>query len=188
MSIGRIGKLVSSGNDTLMIELTFTSFAIKTVPTEAGNMGALAAAVSKQKENVVPTVASMLQELSHRGKNGHGLATPDSVKTTKTANELKTTDLSSRIVLGHNFSATLPRDIPQPVLGNGFTAVFEGRLFPAPEPPQVSEVEEITRNLKDNPLTAAERIPEKREGSYVFAVAQPNRLLVGRDFFGATPL
>ena len=151
-------------------------------------MGALAAAVSKQKENVVPVVATMLQELSHRGNKGYGLATPDSAKTTKTLEELKTADLNSKIVLGHGFSATLPRDVPQPVLGNGFTAAFEGRLFPAPEPPHVPEIQEFARILDYNPLAASEKVLEKMEGSYVFAIAQQNRLIVGRDFFGATPL
>ena len=51
-------------------------------------MGALVAAVNKKKENVVSTVVAMLQELTHRGNDGHGIATSASVATAATLEEL----------------------------------------------------------------------------------------------------
>ena len=151
-------------------------------------MGALVAAVNKKRENVVPTVVAMLRELKHRGNDGHGIATPDSVITAFSIEELNPKDCSSSIVLGHNLSCILPRDQPQPVQGNGFTVVFEGRLFPSPNPPDLPEVKEIVGKLASNPLRNASYIIEKLEGSYVFASAESNRIVAGRDVFGATPL
>jgi asparagine synthase (glutamine-hydrolysing) len=151
-------------------------------------MGALVAAVNKAGKNVVPTVVSMLRELTHRGNNGHGVATPDLVTSAKTFEELGVDNLSSSVALGHNLSCILPRDQPQPVQGDGFTVVFEGRLFPSPNLPDLPEVNEIVEMLGSNPMRNSTRIIEKLEGSYVFALAESNKIVAGRDLFGVTPL
>jgi len=151
-------------------------------------MGALVAAVNKKKENVVSTVVSMLRELTHRGNEGHGIATPDSVITARSIEQLNIKNGSSSIALGHNLSRILPWDQPQPVQGNGFTVVFEGRLFPSPNPPDLPEVKEIVGKLGSNALRNAGSILESCEGSYVFAVADFNKIIAGRDVFGETPL
>jgi asparagine synthase (glutamine-hydrolysing) len=151
-------------------------------------MGALVAAVNKAEENVVPTVVSMLRELMHRGNCGHGVATQDSVTSAETFEQLRVSNLSSSVALGHNLSCILPRDKPQPVHGDGFTAVFEGRTFPSPNLPDLPEVNEIVEMLGSNPMRNAGRIIKKLEGSYVFAFADSNKVTVGRDLFGVTPL
>jgi asparagine synthase (glutamine-hydrolysing) len=151
-------------------------------------MGALVAAVNKKGENVLPTVVAMLRQLKHRGNSGHGVATPDLAKSAKTFEELNFKNLSSSVALGHNLSCILPRDQPQPVQGNGFTVVFEGRLFPSPNLPDLPEVKEIVGKLASNPLRNAGSIIESCDGSYVFALAESSRIVAGRDVFGATPL
>jgi asparagine synthase (glutamine-hydrolysing) len=155
---------------------------------ELRKMGALVAVVNKAGENVVPTVVYMLRELKHRGNSGHGVATPDLATSAKTFEQLKVSDLSSSIALGHNLSCNLPRDQPQPVQGDGFTVVFEGRTFPSPNLPDLPEVNEIVEMLGSNPMRNAGRIIEVVEGSYVFALADSNKVIVGRDLFGVTPL
>jgi asparagine synthase (glutamine-hydrolysing) len=151
-------------------------------------VGALVAAVNKAGENVVPTVVSMLRELKHRGNGGHGIATPDSAITASSIEELELKDPVSSIALGHNLSRILPRDQPQPVQGDGFMVVFEGRTFPSPNPPDLPEVNGIVEMLGSNPLRNAGSIIEELEGSYVFAFADFNKVIVGRDLFGLTPL
>jgi asparagine synthase (glutamine-hydrolysing) len=148
-------------------------------------MGALVAAVNKTGENIVPRVATMLKELTHRGKDAHGIATPNSITIAKSIDELVFEDCSSNIALGHNLSRILPRDLPQPVQIRDFSVVFEGRLFPLPEMPEVTE---IIRRLVSIPMKKARNIIENSEGSYVFAVLTPNNIVVGRDVFGTTPL
>jgi len=147
-------------------------------------MGAIAAAVNKKEKNVVPTVVAMLKELTHRGVDAHGVATPNSTITAKTIEEVAIKNISSSVALGHNLSRLLPRDQPQPVQGKGFTLVFEGRLFPSPNLP---EVDEIVEKLEPKPQRNASHVIEKLEGSYAFAIAVPNKIIACRDMFGTNP-
>jgi asparagine synthase (glutamine-hydrolysing) len=148
-------------------------------------MGAIAAAVNRREENAVPTVVAMLKELTHRGVDAHGVATPTSVVIARSIEEITIQNISSSVALGHNLSRILPRDQPQPVQGDGFTLVFEGRLFP---PPRMPEVNEIIEKLGHDPQKNAGHIIEKLEGSYAFALALPNQVIAGRDMFGTNPL
>ena len=151
-------------------------------------MGALVAVVDKKRANVVPSVMVMLKELKHRGRNGHGVATADSVTTAKTIEELNIDNVSSSIVLGHNLTQILPRDHPQPVQGDGFSFVFEGRLFPSPNLQELAEPKQLAVKLSSSLMRNASQILESMEGSYVFALAEPDRIVAGRDVFGAVPL
>lgn len=150
-------------------------------------MGALVAAVNKKEENAIPIVLFMLKELTHRGKDGHGIATPDIAETAATLEKLDN-NIVSNIALGHNFSRIMPRDHPQPIDGNGFTFVFEGRLFPTPNLPGISEAKLIVEKLDSSPEEKTGNILEKMDGSYVFAVAESDKIIAGRDLFGSIPL
>jgi asparagine synthase (glutamine-hydrolysing) len=148
-------------------------------------MGAIAAAVNKKEKNAFPTVVAMLKELTHRGVDAHGVATPNSATTNKLIEEIAIKNISSNVALGHNLSRILPRDKPQPVRGNGFTLVFEGRLFPSTS---LAEVDEIVRKLGSSPQRMATHVIQKLEGTYAFAIAVPNKIIAGRDMFGTNPL
>ena len=151
-------------------------------------MGAVVGVVNKNGENAATTVIEMMHELTHRGNGGYGVATYDCIKTSTTFEEIKNTNTcNSDVVIGHNMSCIMPRDKPQPVQGEGFTIIFEGRLFPAPSIPGEHESEKIAKKLGSKPLRNAEKIFEKW-GAYVFAIAEKNRILVGRDVFGMVPL
>jgi asparagine synthase (glutamine-hydrolysing) len=129
----------------------------------------------------------MQQELAHRGNDGYVISTYNTINTGHTLEKLDT-NMSSSVALGHNISHILPKDKQQPVQGNGFTVVFEGRFYPSPNPPEMSEAQQTVKLLRANPLQNADNILQKREGSYVFAIAQQKRIVAGRDFFGTTPL
>ena len=148
-------------------------------------MGAMAVAVDKTEENVVPKVVFMLKELTHRGADAHGVATPNSVRVTKTIEEMPIESINSSVALGYNLFRAVSKDRPQPVLGDDFALVFEGRLFPSPT---LSEVDQVLKRLDGNPWKNAEDILTELDSSYVFAFAQPNKAIVGRDSLGATPL
>jgi asparagine synthase (glutamine-hydrolysing) len=148
-------------------------------------MGAIVAAVNKKEKNAVPTVVAMLKELTHRGVDAHGVATPNSATTTRLIEEIAIKNISSSVALGHNLSRILPRDQPQPVRGNGFTLVFEGRLFPSTS---LAEVDEIVRKRGSSPQRMASPVIKKLEGAYAFAIAVPNKIIAGRDMFGTNPL
>jgi len=148
-------------------------------------MGAIVAAVNKRGENAVPTAVTMLKELTHRGVDAHGVATPTSAITAKSIEKIAIQNLSSSVALGHNLSRILPRDQPQPVQGDGFTLVFEGRLFHSTSLPDVDEVME---RLQPDPQRNTSHVIERLEGSYAFAIANSNQIIAGRDMFGTNPL
>jgi len=148
-------------------------------------MGAIVAAVNKEEKNAIPTVVAMLKELKHRGVDAQGVSTPNSAITAKSIEEIAVKNISSSVALGHNLSRVFTRDQPQPLQGDGFTLVFEGRLFPTPTFPEVNEV---AGKLGPNPQGKVSHLIEEFEGSYVLAIAIPNEIIAGRDMFGTTPL
>jgi len=148
-------------------------------------MGALAAAVDRKGENAVPKAVAMLKELTHRGADAHGVATPNSVRIARSIEELSVGNINSSVALGHNLSRVVLRDRPQPVLGDDFALVFEGRMFPSPN---VSEVDRVVERLRGDPREKAKSIIEEVDGSYSFAIAQAKQVIVGRDSLGASPL
>jgi len=147
-------------------------------------MGAIAAAVNKKGENVVPYVATILKELIHRGADAHGIATPNSVEMAKTLDNLSIEGAESDIALGYNFCARQPQGSPQPVLGRNFALIFEGRFFP----PKPEGTDEIVERLTPDPEIQAHNIVGKLDGSYVLAVALHNKVLAGRDIAGVNSL
>jgi asparagine synthase (glutamine-hydrolysing) len=154
-------------------------------------MGALAAAVTKKERPAAPIVVTMLKELTHRGADNHGVATADSLMIAESLEEMDPEKLDSEISLGHNFSRFSSRDRPQPVLGDDFALVFEGRLYP---PPKLSEVDKVAEMLQTGPPSPcarqreADAIVKRLDGSYAFAIACADTLIAGRDSLGVTPL
>ena len=148
-------------------------------------MGAIAAAVKKRGENAVPTVLSMLKRLKHRGPDGHGVATPNSTRTANSIEQISIKNMSSNVALGHNLSHILPENNPQPIIGQNFSLAFEGRLFP---PASVSETDVILKMLASDPQRNAGAIIEMLKGSYAFAIACQDTVIVGRDTMGTTSL
>jgi len=148
-------------------------------------MGAVAAAVSKREENMVPTVIAMLNVLKHRGADFHGVATSNLVILARSMEERRVENVDSSVAIGYNLSRILEEDCPQPVQGEGFTLIFEGRLF---HPSVGPDVKEVVKRLGSDPLKSAERGIKELSGSYVFVIALPGRVVVGRDPLGVVPL
>jgi asparagine synthase (glutamine-hydrolysing) len=151
-------------------------------------MGAIAAAINKKGENVVPQVALMLRELKHRGADAYGIATPNSVRLAKSIEQIEqmaAENLNSNIALGHNLSRIFSGEEPQPILSSGYAFEFEGHVFPSSN---ISIFEGLLRKPEFDIERNCARIIKEIEGSYVFGVASSERLLVGRDALGTTPL
>ncbi|MFB0501630.1 MAG: asparagine synthase-related protein, partial [Candidatus Bathyarchaeia archaeon] len=148
-------------------------------------MGAMVTAVDRKGKNAVPKVVAMLKELTHRGADAHGVATPNSVRMARSIEDLPVENINSSVALGHNLSQVILRDRPQPVLGDDFALVFEGRLFPSSK---MSEVDHVVKRLRGDLQKKAGGIIEELDGSYTFAIAQAKNVIVGRDSLGANPL
>ncbi len=148
-------------------------------------MGAIAAVVNKTGRNAVPDVVAMLQQLTHRGTDAHGVATPNSVRIAKSIENMTGIDISSNVAVGHNLCRIISGDCPQPVLGEGFALVFEGRLFPSLGK---YDVDEVMEKLRLDPKRNAGHVVKELDGSYVFAISLPDEVIVGRDTVGTNPL
>ena len=149
-------------------------------------MGAVAAVVNKEGGDAAETAISMLRALKHRSTGTYGIASVTRVSIEKSVEVLKKQSINSPVVIGYAFSKTLPQDKTQPIELDGATLAFEGRLYPANR--QLSDAEFAAEKLKQNHEKAAKTFMEKFEGDFAFAVAEPNKLIAGRDPLGVCPL
>ncbi len=148
-------------------------------------MGAMVAVVDKRGSNPVPTTVAMLRRLKHRGDDSHGVAGNASVKIADSLEELEDTNLHSNTAIGYNLSRITSRDVPQPVLRNDHTLVFDGRFFPSSGRPSL---EEVASRFKEASEENARCVLRKLDGAYAFVVSNSERLIAGRDTLGTTPL
>jgi asparagine synthase (glutamine-hydrolysing) len=147
-------------------------------------MGGLAAAITKHGEDAVKPVLLMLKELRHRGAQTIQIATPNSTIIGQTFQELRKQKISSNVIVGRNFSGTLPKESQQAVLKRRYTLTIEGFLIP---PLKKLASLEIANELELTPQQKAAHIIKKFDGSYTFAIALPNKIIAGRDLLGASP-
>ncbi len=147
-------------------------------------MGAIVAAVGKRDANVFDAAVTMLETLSHRGSDSFGIASAHRVSREETLEGLRKKDVDSNALIGHDFARLLPRDNAQLVQGEGFAFVFDGRLFPAPIKSKAEFVAEEIAEIEDKAI----RIIRGFGGDYVFALAEDDGIVVGRDSVGACPL
>jgi len=139
-------------------------------------MGAIAAAFDRKGKDATSPVFTMLKELKHRGTitptvAGHPLAV-----IAQSLGKLEKDKTCSKAAVGTNSS--------EPVLGENHTFVLEGRFLP----PAISSVTHLMKNIGQQPLKTTRRILKELDGSYTFAVAFPDKVLVGRDTMGTKPL
>ncbi len=147
-------------------------------------MGALAAVVDKEGKDVYDKALTLLGALSHRGADAFGIASNNKLVIRDSLEELYEEKIESSFLICHNHAKTLPRDEPQPLKNQGFTLVFEGRLFPVPPKAEAVFVAEKLAKAGNEPKW----LIEKFYGDYVFALAEKNRIVVGRDSVGTRPL
>jgi asparagine synthase (glutamine-hydrolysing) len=127
----------------------------------------------------------MLENLIHRGTEAHGIATQTLVKTARSIEDLKDTSLRATTAIGYNFSRILGNDMPQPVLGNGYSLVFDGRFFPVDEK---AGLEEVISKLGGDPESNIKQILKEHDGAYALTISFSERIIACRDTFGLIPL
>jgi len=149
-------------------------------------MGAIAAAMSKHDDDVVPLVIIMLEALIHRGSSSHEVITPSSVFSTKSFDELrKKSDASSSVCIGRDISKTGWHYEPIRSKDDDYAIIFEGEVFPQhPTHPFI----QAGINQKCLPLEVAKRVLRKFDGHYTFGVGSRRQMLLGRDPLGIMPL
>jgi len=147
-------------------------------------MGALIAVVSKEGANVYDVAVTMLETLTHRGRDAFGIASPHKIVVKGSLEELRKERIDSCTLIGHSLAKIFPRDEAQPVKYQDSTLAFDGRLFPAHTKSEVNSLVEKLMNSADK----AAHLIRKFNGAYVLAFAEDERIVVGRDAVGTRPL
>ena len=149
-------------------------------------MGTQAAILDKTGEDTTETVLHMLRILGSERTDAYGIASPYVTRTANVLKKLQSSKLHTSISIGHTFSKILPRDKKQPIsLGNA-SFVFEGRIFPTDT--HVSDAEIFAKKIQENRTENAKKFLQETEGNFAFAIAEPERLVAGRDLLGIRPL
>jgi asparagine synthase (glutamine-hydrolysing) len=128
----------------------------------------------------------MLEQLIHRGNDAHEVVIPLMAVSAKSLNELKKHDyIVSEIAIGRNMSRIISGETEQSLITKSYALTFEGRLYPLSA---TSNLKQIANRLGNSLLKHVKLILQKFDGSYTFAIASSQQILVGRDPMGTSPL
>lgn len=147
-------------------------------------MGEIIAIVNKRGENATETAVAMLKMLKHKGVEAFGVASPTTVKMEKSIEALRNQNVDSPVVVGHVFSKIFTHDKPQPIKVDDATLVFDGRIYPTTK---VSDAEIASKKLEKNHKETIKNLVKEPEGCFAFAVAEPEKIIAGRDAMGIHP-
>lgn len=147
-------------------------------------MRAIVAVLDKKGEHAVQNVAVMLEALKHKGADAFTIASSDHLQIKTGLEQLQTRDFKASAAVGHVFVKVLDQDKPQPITLEKAAAVFDGRIY---QPP-TTDLNSIADRLGNKLETSAETIIREFDGSFAFAIAEAERIIVGRDALGLYPL
>jgi asparagine synthase (glutamine-hydrolysing) len=148
-------------------------------------MTALIAVLEKEQNDATGTAITMLDALSAATTDKFGIGSPSRVKTESAVDALRNLHANSDVVIGCRFSRILPSDRKQPMLLKNATLVFDGRTYAWG---RTSGVKPPGYELLHDGEETAKTLIRKAAGDYAFVVAEPGRLVAGRDPIGARPL
>jgi asparagine synthase (glutamine-hydrolysing) len=149
-------------------------------------MGAIIAVLHKKGGDATETALTMLKTMKTPNMEAYGLGSESTIETGKAPDQFQNRKMESPILIGYVFSRIFKRDKPQPLKLKDATLVFDGRIFPANELKCDAEV--FARRLPRDREKSARTFIKQAEGDFAFAIAEPERLIVGRDSLGVRPL
>lgn len=143
-------------------------------------MGRFAAVVSRRNVDASKILQRMLRVIPPNIDDTLGVATEDGVIY---GGELDIPH--SKTIMGYSMTKILPRDPPQPIVQNDESIIFEGRLWDAPDNPNVHRAAD---ELRGDPETGMRRLIEDSQGSFAVLASTDGALFCGRDPVGAIPI
>ena len=149
-------------------------------------MGAMVAVLQKKGEDATETALTMLRTVKTLNMEAYGIGGGNTTEIKRTLDQFQNRKTESSITIGYAFSRILKRDRPQPLKLEDATLVFDGRIFPADELRCDAEV--FALKLRRNREESIKTFIKQTEGDFAVAVAESERLIVGRDCLGARPL
>ncbi len=150
-------------------------------------MGVIVAVRQKNNGDATETALTMLKTTSMNNVEFYGIASSRSIQTKEDFQQLGTLRLGSSAIIGYAFTRILEEDRPQPLRTKDATVAFDGRTYPTDT--QCSDARVFAQRLPEkNKECAALKFIREAEGDFSFAIAEPERLIVGRDALGVRPL
>ena len=149
-------------------------------------MSGIIALLHKKDEDVTETALTMLKTLKTKNGDAYGIASPRMTRIEKSLEQLQNHRMGSPILIGYAFSKIVKRDTPQPLELPDATLVFDGRTFPPNK--RYSDAEALASSLTRNREKSAKEFIKKTDGDFTFTIAEPQRIIAGRDALGVRPL
>jgi asparagine synthase (glutamine-hydrolysing) len=149
-------------------------------------MKMIIAVLDKKGEDATDAVVRALKALHSEHSSGFEVATPTTCTVKKDADAMQHRSIKSVTAIGYTFPKTLPPDEPQSAKLDKATLVFTGRIYPPTQ--NVPAAEFVANKLKRNHNTAVEALFSEVEGDFAFIIAEPERIIAGRDPIGVQPL
>lgn len=149
-------------------------------------MQMIIAVLDKKGEDAASTVVRALKAPNSEHSSGFGVATPTTCTASKDTDTLQRRNIKSATAVGYTFLKKTPQDEPQSSKLENATLVFTGRIYSPTL--NVSAAEFVANKLKLNYPTAVEALFDEVEGDFAFTIAEPQRIIVGRDPIGVQPL
>ena len=144
------------------------------------------AVLDKKDDNATAAVIQVLKSLDIEHSESFRILTPPTVAMEKDADALQRQNATPPIVVGYALSKLLSHNRQQHLRLKDATIVFDGRIY-SPTP-RVSASEIIAKKLQADRGEASEALLKEVEGDFAFLIAEPERIIVGRDPIGVQPL
>jgi asparagine synthase (glutamine-hydrolysing) len=148
-------------------------------------MRAIVAVLDKKGADATQTAAAMLKVLAYGSSDAFGLASATHADVKAHVEQLRFQEVKSSAVVGHVYSKVLAGDKPQPIMLKNAALIFEGRAY---QSSKLLSLDSVANMLKTNMEADAETLVRELDGSFAFVIAEPERLIVGRDPLGLYPL
>jgi asparagine synthase (glutamine-hydrolysing) len=149
-------------------------------------MGAIVGVRCKKDEDATETVRGMLQALLLKNVETFGISSSNTISIERSIQALGKRRLTSPTVIGYAFSGITELDTQQPLRTTDATIVFDGRIYPTDR--HLSDAQAFARRIHPSGDDATKKFIAEVEGDFAFAIAEPERLIIGRDSAGIRPL
>jgi asparagine synthase (glutamine-hydrolysing) len=142
------------------------------------------AVLNKKGNNTAATVIEVLKALDIEHSESFRILTPPANALKKDVVSLHGHNTVPPIIAGYAFSK-LTRNKQQCRRLEGAVLVFDGRTY---SPTSAPALENIAEKLQANRNEVCEAILKEVEGDFAFLIAEPEKIIVGRDPIGVQPL
>lgn len=144
------------------------------------------AVLDKRGISATPTVITALKSLHLENSGGFGIASSSMFTIERDIENFQGQNMNSPTIIGCALSRILLQDEPQFTSLENATLVFDGRTYWPTG--RVSVTEAIAKKPRQDIDGAIETLLKEADGDLSFIIAEPQRIIAGRDSIGVQPL